>query len=324
MISVIVPVYNVESYLDRCVQSIVDQTYSDLEIILVDDGSPDRCGSMCDKWAKRDGRIKVVHKENGGLSDARNVGIEIATGDYIGFVDSDDWIEPDMYEKLLKAIQNEDAQISVCGLNRIYDNGYSIDQFVFQDQFTLLTDNIVRAYLCQNTFSTASCDKLYRAELFDVRRFPKGKLYEDAPIIFEILCSINKMVHVGKPLYHYFQRSSSISNRCFSIQKMDHYFFSKDIWKKSLELYPQFKKQADAFWGCKLCELIYAIDESSNKREFQQERSVMKQEFKKVKFSLLSEKEIPLIMKFKVCFIMFNMTNLYINFKRFIVKKGDR
>lgn len=107
MISVIVPVYKVEPYLDRCVRSIVEQTYTDLEIILVDDGSPDNCPAICDAWAERDSRVKVIHKQNGGLSDARNAGMDIATGEYIGFVDSDDWIAPEMYQILYNMLQRD-------------------------------------------------------------------------------------------------------------------------------------------------------------------------------------------------------------------------
>ena len=137
MISVIVPVYNVAAYLDRCVKSIVNQTYADLEIILVDDGSPDQCGTMCDNWAMKDKRIKVVHKENGGLSDARNAGIEVASGDYIGFVDSDDWIEPDMYQDLLEAVEREGAELAVTGINRTYDNEFSRIQYAWDKPYVI-------------------------------------------------------------------------------------------------------------------------------------------------------------------------------------------
>ena len=116
LISVIIPIYNVEAYLDECVQSILSQTHKQLEIILVDDGSPDGCPAMCDAWAEKDSRIRVIHKENGGLSDARNVGIDAATGDYIAFVDSDDWIVPEMYEKMLAALKKENADICACNI----------------------------------------------------------------------------------------------------------------------------------------------------------------------------------------------------------------
>ena len=116
VISVIVPIYKVEEFLDECIQSIVDQTYQNLQIILVDDGSPDRCGEMCEDWARKDKRIEVIHKKNGGLSDARNVGLAEATGEFIAFVDSDDWIEPQMYEVMMAALIAEEAELVACGI----------------------------------------------------------------------------------------------------------------------------------------------------------------------------------------------------------------
>ena len=121
MIAVIVPIYKVEKYLEKCVRSIISQTYKNIEIILVDDGSPDNCGKLADNLAKTDSRIKVVHKVNGGLSSARNAGIDVAQGDYIGFVDSDDTIEPFMYEKLLSLLQKENTKLSVCAVNYVYE-----------------------------------------------------------------------------------------------------------------------------------------------------------------------------------------------------------
>lgn len=120
-ISIIVPVYNVEKYLEKCVRSILAQTFTDFELILVDDGSPDSSGAMCDQFAEQDQRVKVIHKENGGLSDARNAGIEIATGEYLGFVDSDDYIADDMYELLYTNIVKEDADLSICGIYDVYE-----------------------------------------------------------------------------------------------------------------------------------------------------------------------------------------------------------
>ena len=128
LISVIVPIYNVEKYLDRCVDSIINQTYKNLEIILVDDGSPDNCPQMCDDYAKKDSRIKVVHKENGGLSDARNVGMEVATGEYVSFIDSDDYISLDFYETLLETIVDNDSDIVECGVVKFYEDN-SFDKY---------------------------------------------------------------------------------------------------------------------------------------------------------------------------------------------------
>ena len=123
LISVIVPVYKVEAYLDRCVQSIVDQTYRNLEIILVDDGSPDNCPAMCDAWAEKDSRIRVIHKENGGLSDARNAGMAVTAGEFVGFVDSDDSIAPEMYQMLLERMNADGSDIAACGVEMVFEDG---------------------------------------------------------------------------------------------------------------------------------------------------------------------------------------------------------
>ena len=122
LISVIIPIYNVEKYLNKCIDSIINQTYKNLEIILVDDGSPDNCPQICDEYAKKDNRIKVIHKKNGGVSSARNVGLINSTGNYIGFIDPDDYIEPIMYEKLLKVLKESNTLVSMCGFYKIKDN----------------------------------------------------------------------------------------------------------------------------------------------------------------------------------------------------------
>lgn len=134
-ISIIVPVYNVEKYLEKCVRSILAQTFTDFELILVDDGSPDSSGAMCDQFAKQDERVKVIHKENGGLSDARNAGIEIATGEYLGFIDSDDYIADDMYELLYTNIVKEDADLSICGIYDVYEGKEPVEK---QQQYIVL------------------------------------------------------------------------------------------------------------------------------------------------------------------------------------------
>ena len=146
-ISIIVPVYNVEKYLEKCVRSILAQTFTDFELILVDDGSPDSSGAMCDQFAEQDQRVKVIHKENGGLSDARNAGIEIATGEYLGFVDSDDYIADDMYELLYTNIVKEDADLSICGIYDVYEeraNCKSLIQELFQRRSIIV--NFTRKY----------------------------------------------------------------------------------------------------------------------------------------------------------------------------------
>ena len=307
MISVIVPIYNVEAYLDRCVESIVGQSYQNMEIILVDDGSPDHCGEMCDRWAQKDSRIRVIHKKNGGLSDARNAGLEIAKGEYIGFIDSDDWIAPDMYQDLVTAIEREGAELAVTGINRVYDNGYGRAQFTSERPYVITGDQIVQAYLLQGTFSTAACDKLYRKSLFDRRRFPVGKQFEDAPVIFDILCDIRKLAVIGKAQYNYFQRADSITGKAFSVRKMDHYAFSKEIRDRVCREYPQYRKDADIFWGCKLAEILYTLYESDNRKDFAKEQRQLYAALKPVWRAVAGSKSVPGIMRIKTVLARLHM-----------------
>lgn len=323
LISVIVPVYKVEKYLDRCVNSIVNQSYSDLEIILVDDGSPDNCGNLCDEWAMKDNRIKVIHKRNGGLSDARNAGIKAATGQYIGFVDSDDWIQIDMYKDLLEAIERDNTELAVTGIVRIYENNYTHKQCVSDHEYIIENDEIIRQYLEQKTFSTAAWDKLYLSSLFENRRFPVGKQYEDAPVIFDILCSINKLSIVGKPQYYYFQRADSICGQDFSISKMDHYYFSKDIRDTVIEKYPQMSYEANVFWVSKLCEIIYTLAESNNRQLFASELMILTKELRKGLMSVnVIASRLPLVMKFKTIFAGLGLTTMYVQIKKHFLKRA--
>ena len=211
LISVIVPVYKVEKYLDRCVESIVNQTYKNLEIILVDDGSPDNCPAMCDEWAKRDSRIKVIHQENAGLSAARNIGLDIATGDYIGFVDSDDYIHCKFYECLIKAFEEESIDISYCGMLFVYSQS-SID-LTISGTMNIVVENrnsTMHRLIYVDGLDNHVMNKLYRRSILDGLKFESGRLHED--VIFQFQC-IDRCKNVGKidcDLYYYVQRQDSI------------------------------------------------------------------------------------------------------------------
>ena len=180
LISVIVPVYNVEDYLSKCVASILAQSYKNLQVILVDDGSTDRCPEICDDIAKRESRVQTIHKKNGGLSSARNAGIDAANGDFLAFVDSDDYIAPDMYEYLYRNMAETESDISICGKYVVYENGRLI---LKQDQSILClvmdSEEAIRRMCSFRDYDTSSCDKLYKRELFSSIRFPLGKLCED-------------------------------------------------------------------------------------------------------------------------------------------------
>ena len=224
-ISVIVPIYNVEKYLEKCINSITNQTYENLEIILVDDGSPDRCGEMCDEYSKRDKRIKVIHKENGGLSDARNAGIEAATGDYIAFVDSDDYIREDMYEKLYKALKNNNADMSICNFKYVSDDGS--DQFD-NDNLPIKDEILSGMFILNEQMKKTKCwywvvawNKLYKRELFSGIRYPVGKIHEDEFIIHRLLLKCQNVACVSDMLYYYVQREGSIISSKYNYRRLD-------------------------------------------------------------------------------------------------------
>ena len=220
-ISIIVPVYKVEKYLVRCVDSIVHQTYENLEIILVDDGSPDASGSICDSFT--DPRIRVIHKENGGLSSARNAGLDIATGDYIGFIDSDDWIAPDMYETMLRMAKEEQADI-VCVGNWEVDSQTGAKKLgICPEKTEVLSGEEFtgRMFLWQGCDSSV-CDKLFKRSFFDTLRYPLGQLSEDVATTYKITLQAERTVLCAKPMYYYFQRPESITKLSVS-EKTFHY-----------------------------------------------------------------------------------------------------
>lgn len=217
LISVIVPVYNVEAYLMRCVESIRNQTYVNLEIILVDDGAKDSSGRICDELGKKDSRIRVIHKENGGLSSARNAGIDIARGEYLCFVDSDDWIEGDSVENMLTLALETGTEL-VCG------GRYDVDGKTGEKVLGLCPprrevisgeEMVSRIFLWDNCDSSA-CDKLYSRRLFRQIRFPLGKVCEDVPVMYRIVLDAGKVALYDKPIYNYFHRPGSITGATLS------------------------------------------------------------------------------------------------------------
>ena len=222
LLSVIVPVYNVERYLERCVKSICRQTYSNLEIILVDDGSPDRCGEMCDEFAKEDSRIRVIHKANGGQASARNCGLDTATGALIGFVDADDYIDPEMYQHMYGLMCQYQAGIVCCGIERVDDKGRMSLFNPEQDDLLVLTASQALRELTANYRITSSpCDKLYTREIFSQNRMVEGMIYEDYEIMHRCLHSAGIVVYSGRPLYSYYQSQASTIRRPFHAGRFD-------------------------------------------------------------------------------------------------------
>lgn len=210
-ISVIVPVYKVEKYLARCVDSIINQTYKNLEIILVDDGSPDGCGAMCDEYAKRDERIKVIHKENSGQSAARNAGLDLATGDYIGFVDSDDRLAPGAYENLLKVLDGKSDAIANFMYEREFSNGTRCPSIIPHTKDEIISVENYVSELMMHVGDVSACTKLFPRGVIGDLRFAVGILNEDLLFMLEIATKIKEIVFVGKVGYYYFVREGSTS-----------------------------------------------------------------------------------------------------------------
>ena len=203
--------------MPRCIDSVLNQSYRNLEIFLVDDGSPDRCGEICDAYAEKDGRIRVIHKKNGGLSDARNAALDICTGEYISFVDSDDYISKDFIETLYQAIKTHHTFLAVCGIMKFDDAG-----LISTDYAPSTTLKCVTGYeMIETIWRPAACNKLYHRSLFDGIRFPVGKLYEDLFIYHDILAKIDQISLTGKNSYYYFNRQSSIMNKEYDIRNVD-------------------------------------------------------------------------------------------------------
>lgn len=220
IISVIVPVYNVEKYLNRCVDSILRQTLSDIEIILVDDGSTDQSGNICDTYAEKDSRIQVIHKENGGLSSARNCGIEKAQSPYIGFIDSDDYIAEDMYEVLFNEIVCEEADIVMCGLYDCYEGKQPIVNEK-KEKLVLNSKEAIKMVMEAKKTTVSAVNKLYKREIFETIRYAEGKIAEDAFAIVEVLMKANKIVYTSEQKYYYIHRKHSITTCNFREKDLD-------------------------------------------------------------------------------------------------------
>lgn len=228
-ITVIVPVYNTEKYLSRCIESILQQTHKDLEVILINDGSSDKSGLICDEYAKFDKRVKVIHQTNKGQSSARNKGLEIATGKYIGFVDSDDWIKRDMYEYLIKALKDNDCDIANIDYILVND-----ERLINQSEESIKiykNEEILYEYLLEGTIrgSYSFCRNIYKKELFKDVRFPEGKINEDIVTNYKVLANARKMCKSNYIGYYYYQDNNSTTRGGLKSRDFDLIDISKEL-----------------------------------------------------------------------------------------------
>lgn len=270
LLSIIVPVYNVKDYLDKCIESISLQTYENIEILLIDDGSTDGSSKICDLWKAKDSRIRVFHKNNGGLSSARNVGLRECKGEFIGFVDSDDYIDKDMYELMLNEMKNE-VDIVSCGTGIIYPTKMKrkLEVYGLTSKLTYFNnDEAVKALLGLNGLSFSSCDKIFRRTLFENVTFPYGKECEDLPTIYKLVKKSKGIINIGKIKYFYFYRRGSISRKPFQISRMSYVLFARDIVKDVILNYPDYKKIANAMFINNILVIIHEIKMSENREKY--------------------------------------------------------
>ena len=306
-ISIIVPVYNVQEYVTKCVESILTQKYFNLEIILIDDGSTDNSGFVIDSLAKKDHRIRCVHQENMGLSAARNKGLDLANGQLLGFVDGDDWIEIDMYEKLYKDLVTNDADISICsiaGVNEDDPNHHEKslkESAVFVNQPAILDDTLEIVRFCILSKNVPAWNKLYKRHLFDGVRYPTNKIYEDCFTTYRVMEKAKKVVVSPEIKYHHVFRKNSISHEKISVKNFamleafieQHEYLSKK--------YPELEKETRKNMFLMLLVFSKILYESNHIFTFQNELSNILNRIRKYSLSdcgLLHEDEQLLKMIF--------------------------
>ena len=239
LITVVVPIYKVEAYLDECVQSILNQTYCNLEIILVDDGSPDRCGKMCDEYDEKDVRVKVIHQKNKGLSGARNSAVDIATGEYITFVDSDDYLKEDMIEVLYNEILQYDAEMVAVAFEIFFEDGTRSTNPHSGEVFMYTKEEALDCFLFNDYLTPCVCGKLYKRSLWKEIRCPEGKLFEDQFTTYKLIDQCKKVVYDTTPRYYYRKRMGSIGHSSFSKRTYDLYDAIHEEYDYISQKYPK-------------------------------------------------------------------------------------
>lgn len=309
LISVIIPVYNVEKYLKRCIDSVLQQTYKELEIILIDDGSTDNCGLICDEYKVIDERIKVIHKKNGGVSDARNAGLEKCVGNYICFIDSDDYVVNDYIEYLYKILKNNNAEISSCNFEYVYEttkNVKIIDEHEKIYKYDRLT--ALRELLYQKNVDNSFWGKLFKKELFENIKFPYGKIYEDFAIFYKILLKSNLLVYSNLKKYLYLQREKSILSTPFGEKDLYMITVSKEMYNEIIKEYPTL----DGALNSRILNMDFYLLRRMNKKYYLKEYQYLVNDIKKRRGIVRKDKEIKLKTKIAIYISYINIDSVKI------------
>ena len=316
LVSVIIPVYKTEAYLEKCVRSVIEQTYKNLEIILVDDGSPDNCPIICDSLAAEDGRISVIHKDNGGLSDARNKGMSVCNGEYFFFVDSDDYIRKDAIKLLIQKALTTDSDL-VCGdYCSIDEAGNLIDHGLCYSNDVFGTKEAIDYFI---TKSWGAWGKLYKRAVYEGILFPIGKIHEDEAIMLRILSLCTKIALISDEIYFYLQRQNSITSEPYSKRKMDWFYGWQENTRFIEHNYPQFLDKCI----CKAWEVsMYNIDHLINTENGQSELSDIYRFAHKYRRCIMHSHQISYSSKLRLWMFLhsniYSTNNLYSRFYRAI------
>ncbi|SES09940.1 glycosyltransferase [Salipaludibacillus aurantiacus] len=316
-ISIIVPVYKVEPYIRKCINSILDQTFTEFELILINDGSPDNCGKICDEYSKSDERIKVVHKKNGGLSSARNAGLEIAQGDYVGFVDSDDWIEPGMYELLYKMCKENKCEIGNCSSIVHYKT-----KTLVNGGHSLLIHNkseAMRAMLESELYDEVVWTKLIKREILENIRFKEGIIHEDTDFTYQVINKSNQVCTIGEPLYHYIKRENSTMDLAKKNIRIDSVIIYDEMYK-FIDLYYNELRHLVAYkLANNAMRILNLIILNNREREFKEEYYTVTKILNHYYTQIIQLKNLP----YKVKFIL-TLTKMNSSSYKVLIKLSDK
>ena len=283
LLTVIVPVYNTEKYLFKCVDSLLHQSYENLEIFLVDDGSTDGSPQLCDRFAAEDSRIHVIHKENGGQALARNRALMECTGDYITFADSDDWLETDAYEEMIKLAEKSEAGVVCCGRYNVKEKtGEKTEGLCPQREEILSAEDMLKRMFTWDGCDCSPCDKIFKADLFETIRFPEKSGFEDIAILYQLILKAGRTALLPKPCYNYLQRAGSTSYGAVSQRIFRYPMYTKQVYEDICGNHPAVKNQARFLRVYSISWVLILLDQAKKetRKSWKQEEKSLRKELR--------------------------------------------